>query len=98
MSRPVRVDLWLPRPELISASREQGKANVGLCSSRSEQGTEPCSPELCSLKELGSNLSFGINVKMVVSSFRVEIRRAKSQQRRDYGRWSHSMVLQRKSL
>lgn len=69
---------------------------MGLCSGRSEQGTATQQSRALFAKGLGSNLSFGINVKTAVNSFRVEIRGAESQQRRDYGRRSDSMVPQKK--
>lgn len=80
-----------PLPGLTSASCEEGKANIGLCSGRSEQGTATQQSRSLFPKEFGNNLSFRINVKTAVNSLRVEIIGAQSQQRRD------SMVLQTKN-
>lgn len=73
------------------------KADMGLCSSRSEQGTATQQSSPLFSKGLGSNLLFGINMKTPVNSFRAEIRGAQSQQRRDYGRLSDSMMPQIKN-
>lgn len=94
---PVNMDLWLPWPELASPSWEQGEANMGLCSGMSEQGTTTQQSRALFPKELESNLLFRTNVKMAVNSFRVEIRGAQCQQKRDCGRESDSMVPQKKT-